>query len=192
MCLNRFGGKKWRDTLDKQDVDKVAQIAQLSMLFMQGVDICETSIAEGLYGQGAALLRQQMEIIAAMNEVWDGKRVPNKTPNISSLPEDLRPHYGGLSELTHAAVPEYLDHLFTDIKGDKVGASITPLYRKDLAIFLYRISLTLLMCFMEAQEKALQVAYGESYDEKEKKLIHLAVTANLLGAKELGEMPSDK
>ena len=42
--------------------------------FFQGVDITETAISEGLYGQAAALLRQELETIAALEEVELGRR----------------------------------------------------------------------------------------------------------------------
>ena len=137
LCLKRFGGKKWPDDLDKEIAEKTAQVAQLSMHFMHGVDLCEIAIAEGLCGQAAALMRQQMEIIGAIDEVWEGKHVPKRTPNIGSLSNELKSQYGGLSELTHAAVPDHLHQLLTDVRGDLVGAAITPLYQPDLALFLY-------------------------------------------------------
>lgn len=189
LCLKRFGGKKWPDGLDKNIAEKTAQAAQLSMHFMHGVDLCEIAIAEGLYGQAAALVRQQMEIIGAIDEVTDGKRVPKKTPNIGSLSKELRSQYGGLSELTHAAVPDHLHQLLTDVRGDLVGAAITPLYQPDLALFLYRLEIGLLLEFTVRQEQALHAAYGEAFDQEETKLVNLAVGAANMAAEKLGPLP---
>lgn len=191
LCLGRFGGKKWPEGLDPGTAEKTAQVAQLSMHFMHGVDLCEIAIAEGVYGQAAGMMRQQMEIIGAIDEVWADNRVPNRTPNIGTLSEEIRCQYGGLSELTHAAVPDYLHNMMTDVRGDLVGAAITPLYQKDLAIFLYRIEIGLLVEFVVRQEDALKAAYGEAFDEEETKLINLAVGAANKAADELGPLPSD-
>ena len=132
-CLERFGGKKWPAGLDEEVRLKVEQVSQLSALFLHGVDTCEVTIAEGLYGQAAALIRQHMEILGAIDEVSLDKRNPRSTPKVSSLPEEIRQHYGGLSELAHAAVPDYLNRMHTDIKGDLVGAAIVPTFNKDMA-----------------------------------------------------------
>lgn len=192
LCLKRFGGKKWPDDLGNEIAEKTAQVAQLSMLFMHGVDLCEIAIAEGLYGQASALMRQQMEIIGAIDEVWEGNRVPNRTPNIGSLSNELKSQYGGLSELTHAAVPDHLRQLLTDMRGDLVGAAITPLYRHDLALFLYRLEIRLLCEYVVRQENALKAAYGEAFDEEETQLIKLAVGAANMAAEKFGPLPSDE
>lgn len=146
-CLERFGGKKWPADLDAAIRLKVEQTSQLSALFLHGIDPCEVAISEGLYGQAATLIRQHMEILGAIDEVWLDKRNPRSTPKVSSLPEDIRQHYGGLSELAHAAVPDYLNRMYTGIKGDLVGAAIVPIFNKDMALFLYRIELGLLFQF---------------------------------------------
>ena len=192
LCLKRFGGKKWPDDLDKEIAEKTAQVAQLSMHFMHGLDLCENAIAEGLCGQAAALMRQQMEIIGAIDEVRKGNRVPKRTPNIGSLPNELKSQYGGLSELTHAAVPDNLHQLLTDVRGDLVGAAITPLYQPDLALFLYRLEIGLLLEFVVRQERALKAAYGEAFDDEETKLIKLAVGAANIAADKLGPLPSNE
>ena len=107
-----------------------SNVAQRTALFLHGIDPCEVAISEGLYGQAATLMRQQMEILGAIDEVWLDKRNPRSTPKVSSLPEEIRQHYGGLSELAHAAVPDYLNRMHTDIKGDLVGvpASKWPIF----------------------------------------------------------------
>lgn len=88
LCLERFGGKKWPDGLDKNIAEKTAQVAQLSMHFMHGVDLCEIAIVEGLYGQGAALVRQQMEIIGAIDEVTEVSVSPKKLRTSVACPKN--------------------------------------------------------------------------------------------------------
>jgi hypothetical protein len=45
------------------------------------------AIAEGLYSQAAALLKQEMETIEAIHEFETGKRRDRKTPQISRSEE---------------------------------------------------------------------------------------------------------
>jgi hypothetical protein len=189
-CLERFGGKKWRAELSEEIRVKVEQTSQLSALFLHGIDPCEVAISEGLYGQAATLIRQQMEILGAIDEVWNGKRNPRSTPRVSSLPKSIRQHYGGLSELAHAAVPDYLNRMHTSIKGNLVGAAIFPTFNKDMALFLYRIELGLLFEFAQRQEDALKAAYGgEAFIDDELKLLGAAVAAANKATDELGELP---
>lgn len=189
-CLERFGGKKWPADLDRAIRLKVEQTSQLSVLFLHGIDLCEVAISEGLYGQAATLIRQQMEVLGAIDEVWVDKRNPRSTPKVSSLPEEVRQHYGGLSELAHAAVPDYLNHIHTDIKGDLVGAAIVPTFNKDMALFLYRIELGLLFQFAQRQEDALKAAYGEKvFIASELRLFGAALSAANKAAEEIGDLP---
>lgn len=190
-CLERFGGKKWPADLDEAIRLRVEQISQLSALFLHGIDPCEVAISEGLYGQAAILIRQQMEILGAIDEVWLDKRNPRSTPKVSSLPEDIRQHYGGLSELAHAAVPDYLKSMHTNIKGDLVGAAIVPTFNKDMAIFLYRIELGLLFLFAKRQADALKAAYDkDAFIDSELKLFGAAMSAANKAAEEIGDLPN--
>ncbi|MCT4559501.1 MAG: hypothetical protein N4A61_15745 [Pelagimonas sp.] len=190
-CLERFSGKKWSADLDESIRSKVEQTAQLSALFLQGIDPCEAAISEGLYGQAATLVRQQMEILGAIDEVWIDKRNPRSTPKVSSLPKDIRQHYGGLSELAHAAVPDYLKSMHTDTKGDLVGAAIVPTLNKEVALFLYRIELGLLFLFAERQENTLKAAYEEEvFIASELKLLGAAVSAANKAAEKISDLPN--
>jgi hypothetical protein len=189
-CLERFGGKKWRADLDQKIRLKVEQTSQLSALFLHGIDLCEVTISEGLYGQAATLIRQQMEILGAIDEVWLDKRNPRSTPKVSSLPKNIRQHYGGLSELAHAAVPDYLSRMHTDIKGDLVGTAIVPTFNKEMALFLYQIELSLLFNFALRQADTLKKAYdGEAFIDAELMLLRAAMTATNKASDEHGDLP---
>lgn len=175
--IQRFAGRKWGADLDDDARQKIEQVSQLSSLFLQGIDPCEVAIAEGLYGQAASLIRQRMEILAAMDEVWQGRRNPRRKPNIASLHDEIRRHYGVLSELTHAAVPDYLREMHTVTKGELVGATLMPVFNRNIAIFLYRIELLLLFDFSHRQEAAIRAAYGDGFSEEEGKILRAAMHA---------------
>lgn len=174
-CLKRFQGRKWPSGLDGETKEKAAQSAQLAVFFIQGIDPCEELIAEGLYGQAASLVRQHMEILGAIDEVWLGKRTAKRTPNISTLPHYLRQHYGGLSELAHASVPDYLDSLHTGFSKDLVGASTEPNFKEEIALFLYRIELGLLVLLAQKQDEILQKTYGEGLSSDELHFLTAAI-----------------
>lgn len=50
---------------------------------MQGIHLCEEAIVEGLYLQAATLLRQEHEIISAVQELGIGRRRDGKTPHVT-------------------------------------------------------------------------------------------------------------
>lgn len=176
--LGRFAGKKWKSDLSDETREKIKQVSQLSALFLQGVDPSEVAISEGLYGQAATLVRQRMEILGAIDEVWSGKRNPRSTPKITSLSPETRRHYGMLSELSHAAVPDYLNTMHASTRGTLVGTSLTPTFNKDVSLFLYRIELVLLLEFSHRQEAAIKIAYDDSeFTSEEALLLKAAISA---------------
>ncbi|UWP96221.1 hypothetical protein K3X44_04355 [Aliiroseovarius crassostreae] len=175
LAINRHAGQKWPSQLSEETKAKAAQVAQLSMLFLQGVDLCEVAVAEGVYGQAAALIRQHLEVLGAIDEVWDGKRNPKCTPKISSLDEGLRRHYGVLSGIAHAAVPDYLDYLHTRHAGDLVGASLAPVFNERASLYLYRLEVACLFEFCQRQDTALGTAYGSGLNSEEQNLVDLGL-----------------
>lgn len=176
--LGRFAGKRWKSDLGDETREKIEQVSQLSALFLQGVDPSEVAISEGLYGQAATLLRQRMEILGAIDEVWLGKRNARSTPKITSLSPEIRRHYGILSELSHAAVPDYLTQIHASTRGELVGTSLTPTFNKNVSFFLYRIELILMLEFSHRQEAAIKVAYEDSgFTSEEALLLKAAISA---------------
>ena len=87
-------------------------------------------------------------------------------------------------------MPLVLHKIFTHTHGDLVGAAITPMYQKDLAIFLLRLELGLLLEFVVRQKEALETAYGEAFNEDETKLINLAMAVANQAAEVPGPLPS--
>jgi len=162
-CLDRFAGRRWPEGLGEDTVSKLTQVSQLSALFLQGIDPCEVAIAEGLYGQATALLRQHMEILGAIDEVWAGQRTPKLTPKISSLPEVLRSTTAASRRWPMPPRPSIC-----------IGSSQ---YNGGLALFLYRLELGLMAEFGLRQDDALKLAYGEGLSEEELKWVALGVAA---------------
>ncbi|HZR73457.1 hypothetical protein [Bradyrhizobium sp.] len=71
--------------------------------FVIGLTACESAIEEARYLQAHALLRQELEILAQLGAVRDGRRRPNSSPNVMALEESLRRLYGDLSAAAHVS-----------------------------------------------------------------------------------------
>jgi len=71
--------------------------------FIIGLSACETTIEEARYLQAHALLRQEMEILAQLVAVREGRRKPNGSPNVTALEKSLRRLYGDLTVAAHVA-----------------------------------------------------------------------------------------
>jgi hypothetical protein len=65
--------------------------------FVIGLNACESAIEEARYLQAHALLRQEMEILAQLKAVREGRRKPNSSPNVTALEKSLRRLYGDLT-----------------------------------------------------------------------------------------------
>ena len=89
--VERFSGRP-----GQTDKSISARLLQ-SAAFIQGMGLCEAAIEEALYAQAGALVRQEMESIAAMEESKLGKRKDNATPNVQHVPPALRRAYGQLA-----------------------------------------------------------------------------------------------
>ncbi len=111
---------------------------RLTAQFIQGVDVCETSISEGLYSQAAALLKQQLETVTAIDEFEQGKRREGKTPNVGNSEfRAFGPIYGDLNDIAHVARNGIAKQLVEASFGELHGPSTVPVYNAQLAKFLY-------------------------------------------------------
>jgi hypothetical protein len=93
----RFSGRP-----GKSDASISLRLLQ-SASFMQGMELCEQSISEALYAQAAALVRQELELIAAIEETTLGHRVEKATPNVARAPWKLKRAYDQLSMMSHSS-----------------------------------------------------------------------------------------
>jgi hypothetical protein len=88
--IARFSGRPF-----EQQSKLIEGRMSLTAQFVQGIDICETSIFEGLYSQAAALLKQELETLAAIDEFENDRRKDGKTPNIGNgIMSGFGPIYG--------------------------------------------------------------------------------------------------
>ena len=150
----------------------------LSAQFMQGVDICETSISEGLYSQAAALVKQELETLVAIDEFERNERQERSTPNIGrSTYKSFGPIYGDLNSIAHVSI-HHITHdlvLRTFDKSDIRGASLVPLYDPHLARMLYGNHTFFITQLTKHVEKLIREMYGEGMSDEEKNMVFTAI-----------------
>ncbi|MBN9497232.1 MAG: hypothetical protein J0H39_10815 [Alphaproteobacteria bacterium] len=118
--------------------DVLEQRISLASSFVQGIDLCETSISEGFYVQATALLKQEMETLAALRECQDGSRKNKRTPNVKHLGSEFAKIYGDLNSVAHVADQTYLGNIISlQLKSDTRAGSVVPIYNKELTFQLY-------------------------------------------------------
>jgi uncharacterized protein YegJ (DUF2314 family) len=123
--------------------------------------LCEQAILEAMYSQAGALVRQEMECIAAMEESKLGKRTENKTPNINHAPPELRRAYGQLSMMTHTSSTAMLISLLATTSASADFVSVVPQYNHEAARMLIGLHAALLIEFAVQLHILYLDAYGE-------------------------------
>jgi hypothetical protein len=136
--------------------------------FVQGIPICEEAIREGLYVQAAALVRQELETVAAIEEEVEDVREDGETPNVKHVPWEMNRLYGELSAATHVSDHGYLAEIYrAEERGDARPVSVVPTYRDGAARNLYAIHVGLLIQVAMHLHEVQVEAYGEEEGELE-------------------------
>lgn len=148
-----------------------AQEGQICLIshFVQGVDLCESSISEGLYSQAAALLKQEVEIVSGIEEYRTENRKEKKTPLIGKgVTAGFGPVYGQLNDIAHLGRHEIAKNIVLGSVGNLTGASIVPIYEKDLSFALYGQHIHYIILVTQQLDVLFQSIYGKGLDEEEK------------------------
>jgi hypothetical protein len=150
----------------------VGERLALSASFIQGIELCEVAISEGLYLQAATLLRQEMETLAAIRESDKGHRKERKTPNVKHLPQHIAKLYGDLSAATHVADQYLIREVLSVRYGKHIhGASLIPIYNEVLSKFYYSVQIALIIMLACEIQSLFSEMYGAGLDEREDRLI---------------------
>lgn len=156
-------------------VDDSQQQIVLIAVFIQGINIVESSISEGYYIQAAALIRQELEIIAALEELKVGKRVAGKTPNVGHSPWSLATLYGDLSSATHAADHDMLQVIMSPdqagLPDDTTGVIMVQRFQDELSWRLYGLHVALLILLAVHLNDHHTTVHGESNGLNETEII---------------------
>ncbi len=149
----------------------------LTAQFIQGVDICEVAISEALYPQAAALLKQELETLAAIDEFEKDRRKDGKTPNIgTSATSAFGPIYGDLNNVAHVAQDEIARKLVMFQQGEICGPSTIPQYDEGLTRFFYGNHVYFIIALAIQMERIFQEIFGERMSEEEEQWLVWATT----------------
>lgn len=183
--IDRFAGKRF----EKQP-HAVEGRMSLTAQFIQGIDICEVSISEGLYSQAAALLKQQLETIAAIDEYENDRRREGRTPNIGrGITAGFGPIYGDLNGIAHVSRHDLAQQLVTIEKGEICAPSLLPRYNPELARFLYGNHVYFIVEIGRQTARIFEEVFGETFSEEESQWHFFAMT--ILLREKVIELPAD-
>lgn len=143
----------------------------LTAQFLQGVELCETAIAEGLYSQAAALIKQEMETIEAIHEFAQGTRRDGKTPRIGGRLDGWGPIYGDMNSLAHVSRHDLATRLVRIERGSIVAPSLFPVYNFELAKLMYGLHVFLIFDLARLNHDLFEELYGEGLDIVELRLL---------------------
>lgn len=182
--------KRFSDRRFEQQSKSIEGRMSLTAQFVQGIDICETSISEGLYSQAAALLKQELETLAAIDEFETGRRRDGRTPNISnSIMSDFSPIYCDLNNIAHASHQDLARQLVTVEHGDICAPSLMPQYNRNIARFLYGNHVYFIVEVTRQTSRIFEEIFGEGWSEEERDWLFYAIT--ILLRQKVIEVPPD-
>ena len=125
--------------------------------FIVGLTLVERAILGGFGAQAAALVRQELEAIAALEEIRLGCRNERRTPNVRHVPSVPGPLYSDLSKAAHFADTATLQSL-TQYRGEIEGEPgpsekwlLSPQYVPERTRRLFALHTLLLLHLAEHQ-----------------------------------------
>lgn len=121
--------------------------------FIVGLTLVEHSILNGYTAQAASLVRQELEAVAALEEIKVKRRTDGKTPNVRHLSNIPGHFYSDLSELTHFSRASAL-RLISQYRGEDPHAPenteqwlLSPQYVPNTTRQLFALHTVLLLQF---------------------------------------------
>ena len=134
--------------------------------FIVGLTLVEHSILGGFGAQAAALVRQEFEAVAALEELRIGSRREGRTPNIRHVPSVPGTVYSDLSKATHFSDTAALRLLggyrgsIPDPPGETEVWLLSPQHVPNTTKQLFALHTLLLLHFAEHQINHYTVLHG--------------------------------
>lgn len=175
-ALARFNGKRSSSKQTATDHDRNALVAS----FVIGLDIVEQTITGGYYLQAAALLRQELETLAALAEIDLGTRQEGRVPNIRSI-EQVKHLYGDLSAAAHVANRTILTLTTSLPKSPKATPTDTtvtryfPAFDESIARCLYSTHILMMLLLAKQLDANLQHSHREGMTALEQNCLQAAL-----------------
>lgn len=173
--LRRFEKKSVKVSQDREALLHHRMV--LSVSFLQGISLCYDAIGNGLYVQAAALLRQEMETIAALVDTRSSgevKKITGRGQQVGkgNLSWQMNRLHGGLSSATHLTDPALLDNFYRSTARPDEGFSgrpvrLMPQYSKRDSINLWACQVGLILQLFAEIHLVLMDLYGEGANEIE-------------------------
>lgn len=167
---NRIQGKKIT-TEDAGIKGRMSLVAQ----FIQGIDITETAISEGLYAQAANLLKQELETLAAIEEFEIGTRQDGRLPRFRGRLASFGRSYGEYNDVAHPTRQEIVESLSIFDDETLYGPTTIPQFNCELYKMLYG-NHAMLITILFGQLRPLFVeVFDTDWDDAETRLASSAV-----------------
>ena len=175
-ALWRVNGKRSLSEQETADNDRSALVAS----FVIGLGIVEETITGGYYLQAAALLRQELETLAALAEIDLGTRQEGRVPNVRSI-EQVKHLYGDLSAAAHVANRNILELATSRLKPldgiptDTVVTRYIPAFDETIARRLYSTHILMMLLLAEQLDANIARSHGEGMTELERNCLQAAL-----------------
>lgn len=132
-------------------------------------------MVEGLYPQAGTLLRQQHEIVSAVQEYSAGRRKDAKTPHATiGMLREMGRIYGDLSGAAHVSHAQLLKDFVAMEMGERRGPSLLPVYHADLTRNLYALHVCYITMMAQLASGIRSELTGDELHDDEMKLISIA------------------
>ncbi len=166
---DRIQGLKF-EASDDSTKGRMSLLAQ----FIQGIDITETAISEGLYANAANLLKQELEILAAIEEFEVNQRRDGRVPKFIGRVSNFGRRYGEFNDIAHPTKKEIVASLAEFSDGERYGATTIPKFNKNLYQILYGTQTMFLIILLNQMQCLFKKIIQVDWDKQE---IQMATSA---------------
>ena len=160
---------------------ELAQRDSILAGFITGLTLVEHAILGGYNVQAAALVRQELEAIAALQEIRLSSRKDGRTPNVRHVPSVPGGVYGDLSNAAHFSDAATLQELTAycgvrvEVPGPTAVWLLSPQHRAGWTHRVFATHVLLLLHFAEHQADHYYESYGVQSTNEEARAIEQAI-----------------
>jgi len=135
--------------------------------FIQGVEITEAAISEGLYAIAANLLKQELETLGAIEEYETGRRQDRRLPRFSGRISGFGKRYGEFNEIAHPTKQEIVENLTSYSQGNLYGPTTIPQFNEELYRIFYGNQTIFLVFLLDQMQSLFKEVFGCELDSQE-------------------------
>lgn len=143
--------------------------------FIQGVEITETAISEGLYAIAANLLKQELEVLGAIDEFEAAQRRDGKVPSFRGRLSGFGRRYGEFNDIAHPTRQDIVESLATFSDGERYRPTTIPQFNRELYQILYGSQAMFLLMLLGQMQSVFFDVFGVDWDEEETNLATSAI-----------------